>query len=460
MQQGRDDCFTNMDGKHEKMSTSVYRKKWPTPAEANDQPQTNVKQPQPENSRQCSYRPTLQSAASESIDISFLQPSVVTPLVQTDKYEELVSLNIASMNQHIHIWGGALDEELTVSKQIHPTLLTQLKPCKTLGDGNCLFNAVCLCLGMPQTEQFTFRRQIAQCIEQHAGHFKELLTLAADKDDVQGLIQQCYKPFSKDGWGNMFHLLALAIALKKNVIVYTDFKSESGQFFQRKNKNIVGLAEEFRKGGDKIEQHHNYEPQKGITSKNPICLHFRGDHYTALIPRLPNPVYCVPPATNLPSIADNGIVVAIPQTPTEPKKMARKTQLASKLPQELAAYKAREKEPNLQVQNKKEKTERKQYPKNSEVQDKRKSATAERHATQPEVCQKDKELSPVEDNSTKQNIGSVILGSFLAKSASAEQQKSQVRIFIFMHGGLLRVSFCMYVCLGLKCNNLGVNTYR
>ncbi len=419
-----------MDGKHEKMSTSVYRNNWPTPAEAMAQQQTNVTQPQ--NSRQCSYNPTLQSDASGSIGISFLQPSVVTPLIQPNQYETIVPVNIASLNPHI--WGGALDEELTVSKQIHPTLLTQLKPCKTWRDGNCLFNAVCLCLGMPQTEQFIFRRRIAQCIEQHASHFKELLTLAADKDDVQGLIKQCYKPFSKDGWGNMFHLLALAIALKKNVIVYTDFKSDSGQFFQRKNKNIVGLAEEFRQGGDKIEQHHNYEPQKGITSRNPICLHFKGNHYTALIPRLPNPVYCVPPATNLPSIADNGIVMAMPHTPSEPKKMSRKARwLASKSPQELAAYKARgkskrqTKEPNLQGQDKKKNTKTKQHTENSEVQEKKKSDSAERHATQSEVYQKNEELSPTEDSSTEQDIGSVKLGSFSAKSAST---KAQVRIFI------------------------------
>ncbi len=432
-----------MDGKHKKMSTSVYRKNWPTPVEAMVQQQTNVTPPMvqqqtnvtpPQKSGQCSYSPTLQSAPSGLTGISFLQPSVVTPLIQTDNYEE----------PHIHIWGKALDEELTVSKQIHPTLLTQLKPCKTWRDGNCLFNAVCLCLGIPQTEQFIFRRRIAQCIEQHAGHFKELLTLAADKDDVQGLIQQFYKPFSKDGWGNMFHLLALAIALKKNVIVYTDFKSESGEFFQRRNKHIVGLAEEFRQGGDKIEQHHNYEPQKGITSENPISLHFKGDHYTALIPRLPNPVYCVPPATNLPSIADNGIVVAIPQTSTEPKKMSRKARwLASKSPEELAAYKAKgkikrqEKEHNLQVQDKKRKTERKQYAGNSEVQEKKKGATA---VTQHEVCQKDKELSPAEDSSTEQNIGSVKLLSFLANSASPEQQKAQVRNFITFYWAYL--PFC------------------
>ena len=67
-----------MDGKHEQMCTSVYKKSWPTPAEATVQQQVNVTQPQ--NSIQGSYRPTLQSGAYES---------VVTPLIQPDKYEEL-----------------------------------------------------------------------------------------------------------------------------------------------------------------------------------------------------------------------------------------------------------------------------------------------------------------------------------------------------------------------------------
>ncbi len=128
------------------MSSGDYRKNWPTPAEVMVQQQTNVTQAQ--NSRQCSYRPTLQSAAAGSLGISFLQPSVVTPWIQTDKHEDLVPMNIAPLNPNIHGWWDALHEELTVSRQIHPTLLTQLKPCKTWGDGNCLFNAVCLCLGI------------------------------------------------------------------------------------------------------------------------------------------------------------------------------------------------------------------------------------------------------------------------------------------------------------------------
>ncbi len=346
-----------MDGKHEKMSIGGYKTNWPTPAEAMVQQKPN--ETKPKNSAQCTQNSKLQSAVSRSTEISFLQPSVVDPSVRTVQYAELVPMDIASPKPQLYIWSGTLNEEFTVSRQIHPTLLTQLKPCKTWRDGNCLFNAVCLCLGIPQTEQYKFRRLTAQCIEHHKDHFNELLALSADKNNVQDLIQQCYEPFSKDGWGNMFHLLALAIALKKNVIVYTDFISQSGQFFQRRNKNIVGLAEEFNQGGDKIEQHHNYEPQKGITSEDPICLHFKGDHYTALIPRLPTPVYCIPPATNLPSIADNGIPVAILHAPRDSKKMSRKAcWLASKTPQELAEYKAREKvkrqakEPNPEVQDK------------------------------------------------------------------------------------------------------------
>ncbi len=90
------------------------------------------------------------------------------------------------------------------------------------------------------------RENTAQCIEKHASYFEELLKVSFSKMSLQTLIEQCRQPFSFNGWGNEYHILALAIMLKRNVIVYTKFKCPKGQFYQRKNKNIIGLAEEFR----------------------------------------------------------------------------------------------------------------------------------------------------------------------------------------------------------------------
>ncbi len=270
-----------------------------------------------------------------------------------------VNMEIPAPNSNIHIWGGTLVEAIGVGNQMHPAILSQLKPCKTEADHNCLYNAVCLCLGMSEFKQNVLRKETVLCLQKHSDHFEELLKLS-DEITLQSLIEQCKQPFLFEGWGNEFHILALAIMLKRNIIVYNSFKSPKGQFYQRKNKNIVGLAEQFTKGGDKIEQHVNFEPQKGVRCHNPIFLHLNGLHFTALIPRFPNPVLCVPPATNLPSIPNNGIELTSGHPSVHSKKMTRKARwLASKTPAQLAEYKAQEK-------NKKEKRKAAQEAANSD----------------------------------------------------------------------------------------------
>ncbi len=146
----------------------------------------------------------------------------------------------------MHVWSQTLVEEVHVRKEIHPAILTQLKPCKTQRNHNCLYNAICLCLGIPESQQSVLREKTALCLQTHSNHFEELLKAAVEKKSVQTLIEQCRQPFCFNGWGNEFHLLALAIMLKRNLIVYTSFKNPSEQFYQRKNKNIVGLAQEFK----------------------------------------------------------------------------------------------------------------------------------------------------------------------------------------------------------------------
>ncbi len=323
----------------------AFRVKWPTPAES----MTNLRHNK--TSQDCNNTQKQQSQIEGSMDISFLQPSVVYQSPKPDIHGRLFhsildiggDVDIPLPNPNMHIWSGTLDEVMTVGKDMHPAILSQLKPCKTKGNNNCLYNAVCLCLGMPESHQDILREKTALCLQKHAGHFEQLLK-ASDEISLQTLIEQCRRPFRFEGWGNEFHILALAIMLRRNIIVYTTFKNPKGQFYQRKNKNIVGLAEEFRIGGEKIGQHSNFEPQKGITCHNPIFLQLNGSHFTALLPRLLNPIYCIPPATNLPSIPNNGIQLNIQGSSVGCMKMSRQARWrASKTPAQLAEYKEREK---------------------------------------------------------------------------------------------------------------------
>ncbi len=381
------------------LSPETFNKDWPTPAEAMSQLKSNNKD---KSSTQYSFIQQLESQSGKEAHISFLQPSVVTPLEETRDVSEsqqltpnqMESVNIPDPNPDIHVLSETLEEAMYLRMEIHPSLLTQLKPCTTKDDDNCLYNAICLCLGMKQYQQGILRDKTAQCIRKYAGHFSGLLK-AADEVSLETLIDQCHSPFSTQGWGSEFHLLALAILLKRNIFVYTTFKDKKGQFYQRKNKPIIGLAEELSQGGDKVEQHMNFEPQLGIACHYPICLHFSGAHFTALVPKLPNAIYCVPPATNLPSIPDNGIQTCQPETPMPSKKMTQKARwLASKTPAELAEYKARQKAKRKEraaipgVLEKRRGADRERYAADPE---KKKKAASEHYATKPEVLQKQKE---------------------------------------------------------------------
>ncbi len=330
------------------MSQEAFKEDWPTPAEAITKRPTKktAKNFAVDGYNNCQQ---LQNQAKQTMDITFLQPSVVysSPQPQDLSYATLdisETMDIpAPPSSNIHSMSSTLEEEMSVGKDIHPAIVSQLKPCKTKDDHNCLYNSICLCLGMPESQQMVLREKTALCLQKHANHFENLLK-ASDEITLQTLIEQCKQPFCFEGWGNEFHLLALAILLKRNIIVYTTFKSPKGQFYQRKNKNIVGLAEEFWQGGEKIEQHMNFEPQKGIRRHNPIFIHLNKRHFTALVPRLTHPTYCVPPATNLPSIPNNGIQVNLQDSSQSCRKMTRKARwLASKTPAQLAEYKENQK---------------------------------------------------------------------------------------------------------------------
>ncbi len=321
-----------------------FKVNWPTPGEAMAS-QKAVQHPTMDYSNNHHH---VQSQTGLQMNISFLQPSVVYSPSQCDNYVGIEHASLDNIDFHaptpnIHLWAGYLEEYNDVAQQLHPAILSQLKPCKTQDDHNCLYNAICLCLGIPESKQDILREQTALCLQRHSDHFKKLLE-ASVEISLQSLIKQCKQPSCFEGWGNEFHILALAIMLKRNIIVYTTFKSPKGQFYQRKNKNIVGLAEEFTRGGEKIKQHINFEPQKGINSHNPIFIYLHGNHFTALVPRLPNPIYCIPPAINLPSIPHNGIPSHTPDTTTTVTKLTRKARwLASKTPAQLDEHKAMKK---------------------------------------------------------------------------------------------------------------------
>ncbi len=201
-------------------------------------------------------------------------------------------------------------EDMAVKYLLHPAIDREFIALQTAPDHNCMWNAICLCLGLPEDNQSEFRRLTVAAILENQSHFEQLLTPDRTTETINSLIESCLHPNELSGWGNEYHLLALAIGLNRNVFVYSSFRhSSSGRFFQDKRLDITDLADRFSKECKQTSQHLNYQPKTGIFSKSPICLFYNRDHYTALVPRKPNPVYCIPHQVIAQSIGSGNVEV-------------------------------------------------------------------------------------------------------------------------------------------------------
>ncbi len=197
-------------------------------------------------------------------------------------------------------------EEMTVQHMLHPAIAQNFIPLHTAPDHNCMWNAICLCLGLSENKQMDFRNLTVATILKYQSHFERILTPNRTDETISSLIESCLQPNSFKGWGNEYHLLALAIALNRNIFVYSSFKhNKTGRFYQDKRLNISDLARRFTKQSVQTSQHLNYQPVKSINFRSPICLFYDQGHYTALIPRVANPIYCIPHQVIVESISDS-----------------------------------------------------------------------------------------------------------------------------------------------------------
>ena len=228
-----------------------------------------------------------------------------------------------STHKDIWMFGLHLEEDEEISKLIHPAFLTQFKACLTENDDNCLWNAVCLCLGFDEREQIDLREKTSEIIRKHSSHFEDLLTGNMSGLTVQDLVDTCNKSDSTEGWGTEFHILALAILLERNIYVYSPFRKDTdGNMYQEDTWNAATLADHFLNKGSFTSQHYNCEPRKGLVADDPLCIFYNGNHYTALLPRVKNPIYFQPHCTYLESVPQSETMTnRVPTAPGKPGKM-------------------------------------------------------------------------------------------------------------------------------------------
>ena len=161
-----------------------------------------------------------------------------------------------------------LEEDEEISKLIHPAFLTQYKACLTEDDDNCLWNAICLCLGYDERDQIYLREKTAKIIQKHSSHFEQLLAEHMSGLNVKNLVDTCNQSGRPEGWATEFHILATAILLQRNIYVYSRFKKDANdKMYQDENWDAIKLADHFRNKGSFTIQHCNYQPRKGSFRK-------------------------------------------------------------------------------------------------------------------------------------------------------------------------------------------------
>ena len=203
-----------------------------------------------------------------------------------------------------------LEEDEEISKLIHPAFLTQYKACLTEDDDNCLWNAICLCLGYDERDQIYLREKTAKIIQKHSNHFEQLLAEHMSGLNVKNLVDTCNQSGRPEGWGTEFHILATAILLQRNIYVYSRFKKDADdKMYQDENWDAIKLADHFRNKGSFTIQHCNYQPRKGSFKKKPLYIFYSGNHYTALLPRVKDPIYFQPHCTNVSSISVSDVAM-------------------------------------------------------------------------------------------------------------------------------------------------------
>ncbi len=168
----------------------------------------------------------------------------------------------------------ASTEDPDVKNLLHPAISNQYKAVHTAGNHNCLWNSVCLSLGLPEGEHMNLRHLTVSTILENEEHFKSLIRVDGNNESFETVINACLQPNQYDGWGNEYHLLALAIALDRNIYVYSSFRNSSGRFLQNVRTDIVKLAKMFAQKVEGTLQHRNYQPAKGINSRSPLCFFF------------------------------------------------------------------------------------------------------------------------------------------------------------------------------------------
>ena len=193
-----------------------------------------------------------------------------------------------------------------VNSKLHPAMLSEYAPVVTTGDGNCLWNAVSTCLFGDERLRLMLRFLTVYIMWENKAYFMDTIR----NDTIhEGSVDQCFDHHLRiarndRAWGNEYHMLALSIALQRDVFSYTAFSWEKGRWFISKKSKIETLANAFKVKRKGTEGQLIFCPPQHLKLPNyggePICVHFDAHrkHFTAIVPKKKE-IIIIRPHTNL-----------------------------------------------------------------------------------------------------------------------------------------------------------------
>ena len=198
-----------------------------------------------------------------------------------------------------------LSQDSVASRQCHPLLLETCKPVVTLGDGNCLYNALSLTLTSSQILHAVIRLLCVYALVKHKDVIIEALSDAYRQEPSRLNILRMYaqaltEAVTLHAWGTDHHMFALSLLFGRPIFMFNTFYetpsgSTNSQLQLANTRDVRHLAERFRAREPPTRLHvlncSNSMQVTLLTSGldrlpySPLCIcHTGNSHWVAMLP--------------------------------------------------------------------------------------------------------------------------------------------------------------------------------
>jgi ATP-dependent DNA helicase PIF1 len=160
--------------------------------------------------------------------------------------------------------------------QCDPLFLECYTPVVVGHTGNCFYQSVSTLLFNCEDFHHVVRVATVSMLIQHRPMFEHYLELSQGDTFHQTLLSAAYN----DGWADQTTLKASALALGRDIHIYSDFRINNSNQFLPSHLTPLGLVSLFENRDPRIMQHATYNSENpGNREPLPICHHVNPGHF-------------------------------------------------------------------------------------------------------------------------------------------------------------------------------------